>query len=171
MSRDRNNAIILTSVKGERGPAGFPGETGSQGPTGLQGPQGKNRTTSDFNKIDIVFSDEQGAYLEVPVSRGYIAMSSFLTPGSWLAPSLTNVKLLISGAGVVADFELRNANGDVLASDVSPVNAGTPYVLNMPITGSLDTFPEVLTLYARAYTTTNSPFALVQGRLHYLEIR
>lgn len=153
MGRFPNNAIILTSVKGERGPKGFSGDEGNQG---SQGPIGSKGLIGDTNysKVDISFtSNRDGFYfVRTSLSAPEIHIGSFIFPGISVATDITKIQAIVSGEGIIA-ISLRDELGNLKATGSAAVSS-TPSILYINYIEDFDAQPSVINVFITGAAVT-----------------
>jgi hypothetical protein len=156
MGKHPNNAIIITTVKGEAGLQGFQAPAGPIGATGPVGPQGPTGP-ADYGKIDVCFTENKYPGVKFDSNDGVKQIGKVTFPGTIVAPNVSSVQIVANGRHAQIAAELVDTNGNVIASTVTSVSS-TMDIYSLDIVGTFPTTASVLTLKAKS-----KPFGLSSG--------
>jgi len=131
MKNPKNNAIILTTIQGERGSAGFPGPAGQDCYTGVGDPRTLSLTLPDYSLDPISLSRGAEVLYYQDTSNGDIWTHNYFNgtpqPAGWVKTS-SNVKGTKGDRGSTAidkiDINLMEGTSPsaYTAADTPPVN-------------------------------------------------
>jgi hypothetical protein len=168
--RHKNDAIIISTIKGERGPIGFTTE-GSTGIDGLKGLKG-NRGSDHYNKLDLAFfNNNQFGIRTANVSFSGVDLCEFIFPGTnFIGGSPSKINILAKGVNITTNIMLMNSGENYTIGSINPLIVDPVYriyeiPISIPFVG-----PEQTLKIKVINRKTNPSISASEFWLGYLEI-